>query len=709
MISRYENNKNFKNKLPKLLIENNNSKKFDHLVSKEDRKVKDITLSIPYYNKFINDYKNSLKYPSSNFYSTDKLKHSIPFKIFTDINLNKKANFISTFNEFNLYKQTGIFRVNTNNNNDNFEKKNLLSRNNFDLKNYTFLNSKYYEYISDEEILEYFIEGTFLCKPQKLKYIGINEKNIYPHKLNQNDFNFYQEYLDTINKNENLTDFKSKEYEMYNTVNKSKIKYVLDLKSVCFHFDEININNTENKNNDFVKLKNSHKIYLPFKYLPLIYLFTFAQFKSFLSEILSYDYQNNKFNFVLKEEFEKIIKKYSDYCMNTLYIMKEQKDEQTAKNIILYENEFLYNNEFFWLVYDNNNKETKTFKLKIIYPLIDFQVLNYNIIFQRYPSKWLLLELVKNNFLFWDRYLLFNLFLNKIIRKAISEILNKKRGFMAYQDKKQIVGQNIYNKKSKSNNFGFFITDMNSFINHYYFIVPYKASITKAFLDKSELCDTVSLQLNEARKIYKLSKYFGLIGIFNKYMFYNKHKKKFFFSMEFLDDINDDYFSFLKEQKHQFIITNNDTKNEFKHNGINYLLEINDCFLCEKTLDNSYCNEFKYYKIPDKLYDFILRGDFSEQDEIMMLNDQIKELINLKVIESKNKCIIKTKSTKSYKSKDKESPLLRKLSSDANNSRNKMPKVKVTAFKDEKKSEKDVFPKMKIKSSLKNVKIINNK
>ena len=709
MISRYENNKNFKNKLPKLLIENNNSKKFDHLVSKEDRKVKDITLSIPYYNKFINDYKNSLKYPSSNFYSTDKLKHSIPFKIFTDINLNKKANFISTFNEFNLYKQTGIFRVNTNNNNDNFEKKNLLSRNNFDLKNYTFLNSKYYEYISDEEIFEYFIEGTFLCKPQKLKYIGINEKNIYPHKLNQNDFNFYQEYLDTINKNENLTDFKSKEYEMYNTVNKSKIKYVLDLKSVCFHFDEININNTENKNNDFVKLKNSHKIYLPFKYLPLIYLFTFAQFKSFLSEILSYDYQNNKFNFVLKEEFEKIIKKYSDYCMNTLYIMKEQKDEQTAKNIILYENEFLYNNEFFWLVYDNNNKETKTFKLKIIYPLIDFQVLNYNIIFQRYPSKWLLLELVKNNFLFWDRYLLFNLFLNKIIRKAISEILNKKRGFMAYQDKKQIVGQNIYNKKSKSNNFGFFITDMNSFINHYYFIVPYKASITKAFLDKSELCDTVSLQLNEARKIYKLSKYFGLIGIFNKYMFYNKHKKKFFFSMEFLDDINDDYFSFLKEQKHQFIITNNDTKNEFKHNGINYLLEINDCFLCEKTLDNSYCNEFKYYKIPDKLYDFILRGDFSEQDEIMMLNDQIKELINLKVIESNNKCIIKTKSTKSYKSKDKESPLLRKLSSDANNSRNKMPKVKVTAFKDEKKSEKDVFPKMKIKSSLKNVKIINNK
>ena len=179
--------------------------------------------------------------------------------------------------------------------------------------------------------------------------------------------------------------------------------------------------------------------------------------------------------------------------------------------------------------------------------------------------------------------------------------------------------------------------------------------------------------------------------------------------MEFLDDINDDYFSFLKEQKHQFIITNNDTKNEFKHNGINYLLEINDCFLCEKTLDNSYCNEFKYYKIPDKLYDFILKGDFSEQDEIMMLNDQIKELINLKVIESKNKCIIKTKSTKSYKSKDKESPLLRKLSSDANNSRNKMPKVKMTAFKDEKKSEKDVFPKMKIKSSLKNVKIINNK
>ena len=62
-------------------------------------------------------------------------------------------------------------------------------------------------------ILKYFVEGIFLRKPEYLKYIGINEKNIHPHILSQNDFEFYTNYLDNISKNLNLTEKKTKNYE----------------------------------------------------------------------------------------------------------------------------------------------------------------------------------------------------------------------------------------------------------------------------------------------------------------------------------------------------------------------------------------------------------------------------------------------------------------------------------------------------------------
>ena len=114
MLRRYgTNKKNFN--LPQIIVDNNNRKRIEHFVSREDRKVKKITLSS--YNSYIEDYTKSLKYPISNYYSTDKLKHSIAFKNLNDVNLNKKLNFLSTFSEFNLDKKTSIFRTGINNNN----------------------------------------------------------------------------------------------------------------------------------------------------------------------------------------------------------------------------------------------------------------------------------------------------------------------------------------------------------------------------------------------------------------------------------------------------------------------------------------------------------------------------------------------------------------------------------------------------------------
>ena len=93
-----------------------------------------------------------------------------------------------------------------------------------------------------KKLLQYFVEGIFLRKPEYLKYFGINEKNIHPHILKQNDFDFYINYLDNISKNENLTDSKTKNYETSDLIKNNKLSFTLDLKSIGLQFEEIKVN-----------------------------------------------------------------------------------------------------------------------------------------------------------------------------------------------------------------------------------------------------------------------------------------------------------------------------------------------------------------------------------------------------------------------------------------------------------------------------------
>ena len=346
-MKRYKTDKNFTNKLPKILIDDNNSAKNIHLVSEEDRKIRNITLS--QYAKYIDNYTKSLKYPSSNYYSTDKLKNFISFDNLNNINLNRKINFHSTFNEFNLFKKTGIFKTKINNNNEFFNNNiKLLSHSNYDSQDLIYFTPRFYRQKSDEDIFNYFVEGIFLRKPEYLKYIGINEKNIHPHILNQDDFDFYSNYLENISKNENLTEQKTKNYGTSDLIKNSKLNFNLDLKSICLQFDEININDEEKlaetkkfeneifeTNNEFNEINqyinNRHKLYLPFKYLKMIYLLNYSNFKSFISEILSFDLQKNQFKFVGEKEFEEITKKYSGNCKNKLFSYKNDNNTGSFK------------------------------------------------------------------------------------------------------------------------------------------------------------------------------------------------------------------------------------------------------------------------------------------------------------------------------------------------------------------------------------------
>ena len=730
-MKRYKTDRNFENKLPKIIIDNNNSSKNIHFVTEEDKKVKNIMLS--QYTSYITNYKKSIKFPSSNYYSTDKLKNYISFDYFNNINLNRKTNFLSTFNEFNLNKHAGIFKTNINNNNKFFNNNlniKLLSHSNFDSQDLIFFTPKYHKQKSDEDILKYFVEGIFLRKPEYLKYIGINEKNIHPHILSQNDFEFYTNYLENISKNLNLTEKKTKNYETGDIIKNRKLNFILDLKSICLQFEEVNINDEEilveiknseneifeandeiNEINEFIK--NRHNLYLPFKYLPMIYLLNYSNFKSFISEILSFDSQTNQFKFVGEKELEEITKKYSGNCQNKLFNYKNENKIEVFKNCFLYENEYYYNNQYFWFVHTSD--KIKVFKLKILLPLITFRMDEFMIRFQKYANKWLILELVKENFKSWDRYSLFNLFMNKKLRNLVSDLLNKKKIYSNIS-KVQFVGPVINGNIYQKNNFEFFITDLiTNNINHYYFVIPYQALIMKRGYDKIDLNDSLLLQLNNARKIYQLSKYFGLIGIFNKCLYYNKFKKKFYFSLKFLDGINDEYFSFLKESQKYFVIKNYDTEKVFIFNGQEYHLIIKECLLCERKIDNMYTEQLQYYKIPDQLYKFILESNKANDNDIIQnISKHINEIINLTEIVDKSISVDKSKSIKSYKSyksfKKKNTFSLKKYSqfNNINNKDNKEKNIpiKIVNFKEDKKGEKDPLdPNKKKNQSFKNIRI----
>ena len=721
---RYETDRNYKNKLPKIIIENNNASRNDHFVSQQDRKVKNITLSD--YNKYIKNYTKTLKYPSSNYYSTDKLKHFVSYNYLNNINLNK-LNFLSTFSEFNVTKQTNIFKTYMNNdNNEILSKIKLINTSNFESQNLIFYRTKYYRQMNDEQILKYFLEGTFLRKPEYIKYIGINEKNIHPHILNDDDIEFYLQYLENLSKNENITDFKTKNYVVADIINNNKLNIALELKSICFHFEEININEDE-KNLDIVDLKseaseinnfnfiedingnkkNIHRLFLPFKYLPLIYILNFSNFKSFISEILSYDIENNQFKFIEKESLEDIIKNYCESCKKKLNNYKKEKTNQVLKNCLFYENEYHLNNEYYWFIYNKDkNNVTNVFKFKIELPLITFEMSDLIIKFHRYSNKWLILELIKENFKSWDRYLLFNLFMNKKLRNSIAEIINKKE-IQKYQMKNQFIGPIINGHISKQNNFDFFFTKViPNNVNYYYFVVPYEITITKKTNKKLEINDSVCLQLNNARKIYQLSKFFGLMGIFYKSMNYNRFKKKFYFSFKFLEGINDDYYTLMKNQKIQFNASNNEYMKKFMFNKNEFYLTIKDCRLCKGQIDILHFDEL-YYKIPDKMYEFILGNEnLSEKEIITNIINSANDIIHLNEFEEKTISVEKSKSFKSLKTFKKKESYSFKIDY---NDKIKLPKNKVSFFKEDKKAEKDDFPLYKLKiNSFKNVRMALN-
>ena len=634
----------FKSVFPKIIAERNRNRNSKHIVTEFDKKVKGISLKVKTYNKYMRSYEDIVKYPSKSYYSTERLNQFVPYSMLNNVNLNRKNFFYSTFNTFKSYFKNKKFLTFTQNKIHTLNQKlMLLSKTNYDKKNIWNFNENFNFQSDDVEVFKYFMEGTFLTEPEKLKLLNIDEKKMHLNPINKEDFDFYSNYLKNIPKNKNFTDFKKKEYEMDYFNNHMKLHSILELKSICLCFEEIDINNLNNKKEDVKdnekenqfnyfnkeKKKKIQKIYLPFKYLPLFFILSYSSFKIFISEIISYDSKNNKFNIIVNENLEKVVKKYSDYCQNKINLFNNENKKYVFKDIIYYENEFHYNYIFHWIIYNNVYNENKSnyFKLKIIFPLISLKINNFHLKFKKFLNKAVMFELIKNNFISWDRYLLYNLFMNKKLRNIFKYLLRRERNYTLFEKGTKFVGPIMDTTISKKNNFDFFVTDTMKGYNYYYYVSPYKAEISSKIKYKYDLNDTISLQLNDMRKVYKLAKHFGLAGIFNKCLFFNKFTKKYYFSLKFLREITQDIISSLKDNLDEVYVSNKKCINVFKNNGIEYHLVIRECLLCEKIIDINNYSEFKYYKIPNNLFQYLLAEEEIKDDIIFSI--LLKEKDNL--------------------------------------------------------------------------------
>ena len=660
--SQEKEQKFFRNIFPKIITERNKME-IEHTVSKVEKKVKEISLSVESFNNYMGSYKDILKYPPNDYYSTERIRHFIPFKMLRNTNLNKKKDFYSTFNSFNTSSNRQFLSLNDNNKILN-HKKLIISKSNLGDKEIKKLEEIKNFASNDNEIFKYFLDGIFLTDPEKLKYLNINEKKMHQHPLDNDDFNFYSKYLENIYKNENFTDAKKKEYEMSFFNKLVKLNFILELTSVCFYFEEIDINNINktdnnkyNQDNNYDKYnieysknekeqnKNIQKLYLPFKYIPLIFLLSYSSFKVLISEVIIFDDNKNKFNFTDSEIMENVIKKYSDFCRNKIKMHNIEKNESVLKDIIYNENEFHYNYVFYWIIYDRREEKIKKkiFKFKIIFPLISLKIDNYEIKFNKFINKSIIFELIKNNFISWDRYLLYNLFMDKKLRKSLTNILKKERNFLLSKFSEKYVGPIINNTIAKKNNFDFFLTELSEDLNYnyYYFFAPYKATIISTTRNKSNIHDLVCLKLRDTTKIYKLAKHFGLTGILSKCIFYNKLTNKYYFEFKVLQDITQDIILMYKKNEKEMCILNKKCDKVYKINGKEIHLVIRECLLCQKEINIFNYIELKYYKLPYNLLLYVLDEEINENKTISILFNQSDIIINSKEIKEYKEFIYK--------------------------------------------------------------------
>jgi len=566
----------------------------------------------------------------------------------------------------NLFKNSNSSINITNLPNKHFSNKNKINKN-----IYTNKKEK-----AKNKIFKYFYEGDFLERPKsQLSSVDIKSKKDKSPNIIIKDYdinNSLEDLYEMIKNIKNMTDLsvnKTMKYDIKNYYQNEDFSFQVDIESICLKF----INQKENKNkenNDNDIIDKPQRIYLPFAYLPIFYLLDYTTFKIFLSEIIYYNRHTNSME-INKNEISSILNKYKKFI--TVNVINPHLNKKRILENITYNcKEHHYQNIFDWIIYinelseanikkiyetdkkmDNFDKKNIIYKVKIIFPIVKFHVINRRLKIKKYLNKNLVIKMIKNGFAKWEESILCELFMNKKFRNIINNSLapNNRIFSFSYLTKKIFIDRtgnrdNILSKKK----YEFFITNAHKDFSHYLYIAPYTVYVLYGKQDEKKIYSNINLNIKDSINLNKYSQYWGYINTLNKCMKVEYMKQLIDFDLNILEKNPQKFFYLNKIDKNRKNKENKENAKDLENYGIlkfknNYDIEmcLVNCSIAEMQI-NQYKIDKRFYKVPKSLLNVFLSEDMkhnlelnkyiSEYSELILFNDDIlnlrKEEIDLK-------------------------------------------------------------------------------
>ena len=499
----------------------------------------------------------------------------------------------------------------------------------------------------------------------------INCKNII-----KDNFDYLKESLNDFNTIENPISEKECEFKIKIKFKDENVLFNMKIFSICLNFYEI-IGGKEKIQN---KMKNKNKIYLPFKLLPLFYLLDYSDFKNFLSEILYYDVEKDSMN-IDNSILNSSVKKYLQYLKN---IIITEKNNKYINDISFYKNEFLYQKCFNWIVSDDAESVKKPlYKLKISFPKVIFEKKFDKIKVINHLNKNVLLQVLKKNFVNWDKLILFDLFGNKKFRYIMNNILiggdkYYKCAIKLYEYDYNNEAKDINGESKNSKSYEFFMSEVIRKESYYYILNPNIILIISG--DNNMKFQKLELSIQESKILYEISKFWGVIITLFKCMYKDEMTHKIFFKLNILDDFpkflckNPKNNINLKEDSFSKDFNTNNFL-EYKTKGLELL--VTKCLL--KTINITKKDKTcLYYQVPEELYKTILSSN-NDMKIINSIKNNFNEIIEneneVNIFKEEEKMIDKlNRKTKNYfdKYKDDKTPNIKYLKSTPIKNFNKM-------------------------------------
>ena len=468
-----------------------------------------------------------------------------------------------------------------------------------------------------------FSEGNFYSS-NLLKTFGLNNIDIVNNnEIIKTNFQYLHESIINLNSLENFTTTKTIEFKIKNHFNNEEIKFNMDIFSLCFKFYEIT-EDSEMPNN--IKIIKKHKLYLPFKLLPFFYLLNYSYFKNFISELIYYDTEMQSMNYN-QEKFRQILKKYSFYLRNVY----QKNNNEDFKDITFYKNEFVYQNNYDWIVIkENDNKNSIIYKMKIIFPKVVFVVKNKRITVKNHLNKNILIRILKTSFVDWEKLVLFDLFSNKQFRYLINNILiGRKQIFdktlKLYENRAfdgintmftiPIMNKTFNNFNKLNKNYEFFLCETEKMQSYYYKFIPNIILLLTG--ENNRKFQKIFLNLKESRKLFELSKYWGAINTLFKCMYKDEMRNVIYFNLDILEDIPKELYKTIQKEKINIrdslyfkntnisSSSNKERSNYMRYKSNDLELILSDCLLNKININFNEAR-LNYYKVPGELLYTIL-------------------------------------------------------------------------------------------------------